>query len=192
MSSFVGHSLVAIVVGGQKRAGLSPAGATIWTLYLITLALTPDIDYLFRYLNINTAIRLTHSLLFTLLLPSLTLAILAKLPLTPQQRTVMRYQVILAGLSHLLLDLLVGVTPLPLFWPLSETTFRPPFGLLPSAGQIQLTNPYFYRNLFIELGVLFPLAWLLLKLPYSHKRAIQTMCLLVSLSFMFWASQLTR
>lgn len=101
-------------------------------------------------------------------------------------------QVILAGLSHLLLDLLVGVTPLPLFWPLSNLTMRLPFGLLPSAGRIQLTNPYFYRNLLIELGILLPLSWLLLKLPHSQKRPIQIALLLISLSFMFWASQLTR
>jgi hypothetical protein len=37
-----------------------------------------------------------------------------------------------------------------------------PFGLLPSAGRIALTNRYLYRNLAIELGILVPLYSLLL------------------------------
>ncbi|NEO85783.1 MAG: hypothetical protein F6J87_16255 [Spirulina sp. SIO3F2] len=58
----------------------------------------------------------------------------------------------------MLLDLLVGVTALPLFWPFDAHRFKLPFGLLPSAGKISLSNPYFYSNLKIELGVLLPLS----------------------------------
>ena len=53
-------------------------------------------------------------------------------------------QSILAGLSHLLLDMLTGVLPLALLYPYLQV-FRLPFGLLPSAGKIQLTNYLFYR-----------------------------------------------
>ncbi len=66
-------------------------------------------------------------------------------------------QALLAGLSHVLLDLLVGVTQLPLLWPLSQRAFKLPFGVLPSAGSMRLDNYYFFHNLVIELGVLVPL-----------------------------------
>ncbi len=67
------------------------------------------------------------------------------------------FQVILAALSHLVLDLLVGVTPLPLLFPLSKIPFKLPWGILPSAGKIALNNYYFYRNLLLEMGVLLPI-----------------------------------
>jgi hypothetical protein len=66
-------------------------------------------------------------------------------------------QLILAGLSHLVLDLAVGVTALPLLYPFSHETFKLPFGILPSAGKIQINNYLAYRNLFIEIGVIIPI-----------------------------------
>src|SRR5262249_46039986 len=65
----------------------------------------------------------------------------------------------LAGLSHLVLDFLVGVTPLPLLWPLSAAAFVSPIGVLPSAGRMQILNYYLYRNLLIEVGVLAPILY---------------------------------
>lgn len=62
----------------------------------------------------------------------------------------------MAGLSHLILDLSVGVTPLPLLLPLVKISFKLPFGILPSAGRVDLQNYYFYRNLWLEMGVLLP------------------------------------
>ena len=42
-------------------------------------------------------------------------------------------------------------------YPFSVEAFRLPFGILPSAGKIDVKNYYFWRNLFLELGVLLPL-----------------------------------
>jgi inner membrane protein len=61
-----------------------------------------------------------------------------------------------AGVSHILLDYLVGVHPSPLFWPISTEVYTCPVGILPSAGALDVRNPYLYRNLGIELGILVP------------------------------------
>ena len=97
-----------------------------------------------------------------------------------------------AGLSHLVLDLLVGVMPLPLLWPLARTECRLPFGLLPSAGAIRLFNPYLYRNLLIEMGVLVPvvLGIVLARRGYGWRRAIACVC--AALPFLIWAAGLSR
>lgn len=62
----------------------------------------------------------------------------------------------LAACSHPLLDLLVGVHPVPLFWPLPLAQVESPIGLLPSAGRLRFTNVYLWRNLLIECLVLLP------------------------------------
>ncbi len=92
-----------------------------------------------------------------------------------------------------MLDLLVGGTPLPLLWPLSPVLCKLPFGILPSAGRLQLGNHLLYQNLGIELGVILPavLAVLLIVRGKGHPVWILPLCL-VSLSFMGWASQLAR
>ena len=68
---------------------------------------------------------------------------------------------LLASVSHPLLDLLVGAHGLPLLWPFTDRQVALPFGLLPSAGRLALDNYYLWRNLLIELGVLVPLFGLL-------------------------------
>ncbi len=55
------------------------------------------------------------------------------------------------------MDLLVGVHPMPLFWPLNSNLIVLPFGVLPSAGKLNIFNHYFWRNLVIESGVLLPI-----------------------------------
>lgn len=99
--------------------------------------------------------RITHSIVFSLI-PSV-LIIVALLLLRIKNAVSYILPTILAGLSHLILDLLVGVTPLPLLFPFSYQQFNLPFGILPSAGKIALDNYYFYRNLYLEIGVLIPL-----------------------------------
>jgi inner membrane protein len=105
-------------------------------------------------------------------------------------------QSILAGLSHLLLDLLTGVLPLALLYPYLKV-FRLPFGLLPSAGKIQLTNYLFYRNILIELGIFVPLlissVFTIRDLTlFGKHRFIIIGGLLVSACFVIWASSLSR
>ncbi|MEM8810966.1 MAG: hypothetical protein AAGF01_33575 [Cyanobacteria bacterium P01_G01_bin.38] len=105
-------------------------------------------------------------------------------------------QLVLAGLSHLGLDLMTGVSSLPLLFPFNNTLFKLPFGLLPSAGRIQLDNFFLYRNLLIEQGVLIPIAVSLFIgcQPVRSKPALLAIVtsLIVSSCFMTWAFSLSR
>lgn len=109
----------------------------------------------------------------------------------------MKIQVILTAFSHLVLDLLVGVGALPLLYPLSFYRFKLPFGLLPSAGRINLANYYIYRNLLIEMRVLLPLLFTFimvfqaLEMTFNRKIAIAIL-ITISISFMGWAFSLPR
>ncbi|MGD1861184.1 MAG: metal-dependent hydrolase [Leptolyngbyaceae cyanobacterium] len=161
MSSFIGHGLLGGTIGtisyppGLRAKIYRP----VWVGWLVIIALIPDLDYAVPMLqaSANAGLRITHSLLVALLFPILTLLGLLALGMRQHQLWQSGLQLTLAGLSHLGMDLLVGVTPLPLLWPVSDRPFRLPFGLLPSAGKISLYNYYFYYNLGIELGVLLPL-----------------------------------
>ena len=102
-----------------------------------------------------------------------------------------------AGCSHLVLDLLVGVSPLPLLWPFLAQSFKLPFGILPSAGKLQLDNYFLFFNLFIELGVLVPLSvcvawWRYLKIRGWGDWLIIALLLGISLRCMVWAYGLSR
>jgi hypothetical protein len=112
------------------------------------------------------------------------------------QRGLLSVCAVLAGLSHLALDFLVGVTPLPLFWPLNSAAFASPVGVLPSAGRIQLSNYYFYRNVLIEAGVLVPILYVVRELYLgeggSRHRAVMFILLLVAACFVAWSVSLSR
>ncbi len=103
----------------------------------------------------------------------------------------------LAGFSHLILDMLVGVTSLPLLFPFSDRIFKLPFGVLPSAGKMSLFNYYFYHNLAIELGVLVPLSCcsyiLKRKQKLNSKRlGVIVLLLIIAGRFMYLAYNLSR
>jgi hypothetical protein len=167
--------------------------------WLVVLAWAPDIDYLVAPLRLpgTPIIRVTHSLVGCLALP---LATIAFLRLRGERGAVWgwhAFQAAGAGLSHVVLDLLVGVTPAALLWPLSRESFRLPFGVLPSAGWPKLSNPLFYRNLLIELGVLVPLCTGLVLVRTRGLRSwrwglVLGGLVLVSLGFMAWAMSLPR
>lgn len=159
MSSFLGHGLAAYALARSTPCGqASTPLRLLWAGWLILLAFAPDVDYLIPALNSRAhhGSRITHSVAFSLLLPLCTVVLLRLAG--REGRTLMSLGACaaLAGLSHLVLDFLVGVTPLPLLWPLSATAFASPAGILPSAGSVQFTNYYFYRNLVIEMGILVP------------------------------------
>jgi inner membrane protein len=222
MSSFIGHSLAALTIHHIRKPSATTKIPSWWLATLIILASAPDIDYLvtsFRLTGMAPApdpvslwictwssatpaagvqtIRITHSLVGSLLLPISSILLLALFAPAQPDRTIMSMQAVGAGLSHVLLDLLVGVTPTALFWPFSHTAIRLPFGILPSAGRIALTNAYLYRNLLIELGVLGPI-WLgIYWLRYRYQRSFWHTSLLVILSVisvgcLLWAAQLQR
>jgi inner membrane protein len=206
MSSFIGHSLAGLTAAaiGQKlqpnRQERNTWQARLWLLWLVTIASIPDLDYLIPALKLQHAgqtLRITHSFLGVLLIPIGTILLLRLTGSRGKSFALKSYQLVGVGLTHLCFDLLTGVFPEPLFYPFSDLTFRLPFGLLPSAGKIQLTNYLFYRNLLIEMGVLMPLAMCLVlsvgnSVKSIERRAMIAIGILVSSCFMLWAASLGR
>jgi inner membrane protein len=204
MSSFIGHSL----------AGLAAYAATQqwrtlrwhsqvnwgWLIWVLVIASIPDIDYFIPGLRIKPAqqiLRTTHSVMGAILVPACTILLLWVLGHRGKLLKLKGLQAILAGLSHLLLDLMVGVFPLPLLYPFSLQAYKLPFGLLPSAGRIQLNNYLLYQNLLIELGVLLPLSFSLLLITKNAAMSIGRLCAIglgfsISAYFMHWAFGLSR
>ena len=206
MSSFIGHSLAGLTTYAitqqlqTHRLNESKGFNWIWLIWLLVIASIPDIDYLIPALRIreaNQTLRITHSLLGAILMPGFTILGLWLLGKRGKIFKLQSLQVVLVGLSHLLLDMLTGVSALPLLYPFSMQTFRLPFGLLPSAGRIRLTNYFLYRNIFIELGVLIPLSIsLLLSIRDSTKSGNRLLViatgLVISVGFTIWAFTLSR
>jgi inner membrane protein len=199
MSSFLGHSLAAYSLASAVRQSLaSPSGRLSWAAWLIALASAPDIDYLIPALNTsaNHGLRITHSIAFSLTLPLCTIGALYLARIPEPQRGLLSLCAALAGLSHLVLDYLVGVTPLPLLWPLVDAAFVSPIGLLPSAGRMRVMNYYFYRNLLIEVGVLTPILYVARGLYRGElgveNRARIIVLLLIAGCFIAWSAGLSR
>ena len=164
----------------------------------MVLASAPDIDYLVPALGspANQGRRITHSIALSLLLPLLTVGVLYFVKGLKGQHRLLSICAVLAGLSHLLLDFLVGVTPLPLLWPLGSEAFASTVGILPSAGRIRLSNYYFYRNVLIEVGVLVPLYFIAREWyrgeAGARSRARMLILLLVAGCFVAWSVSLSR
>lgn len=128
------------------------------TLFFVGLAISPDIDYIVFWLfNIQIEPRLTHSIGYCLMVGAMAVGI-KRFLLKDVFRAIPSALFFGASFSHLILDILVGVHPMPLFWPVDSHLIVLPFGVLPSAGHIDLHNFYFWRNLLIELGILIPVA----------------------------------
>jgi membrane-bound metal-dependent hydrolase YbcI (DUF457 family) len=156
MTTFFGHAATgAAIYLGTNR--LTEPHAR-WALpLLVFLAVAPDFDYIFLWLfNISPQPRISHSLSFCFIISSLTWALTIKLRHSvPRAPTLAIF--ILASVSHLALDLLVGVHSLPIFWPFTASEVILQIGILPSTIHvITFPNHYFWRNLFIECGVLLP------------------------------------
>jgi inner membrane protein len=199
MSSFLGHSLAAYSLFSlDRRKRLSTPWRAVWLGWLVVLASAPDIDYLVPALGspAHQGSRITHSIAFSLILPLLSVGVLYFVKGLKSQRRLLSVCAVLAGLSHLVLDFLVGVTPLPLLWPLSSAAFASPVGILPSAGRVQLSNYYLYRNLLIEAGVLAPIYYvargLYLGEINTRNRARMFILLLVAGCFVAWSVSLSR
>ncbi len=194
MSSFVGHSLTGGVIALYGRQ--SSRQSLLWSCWLIFLAIFPDSEYGLLWLfGVNFSIRFTHSMVFCSILPIGTILYLMQYA-PSDARKIRSMQALGAAYSHVLLDLLVGVSPLPLLWPFSNLLVTLPFGILPSAGRLSLTNRYLYRNLVIELGILVPLySFLLLKHKIQHHQlrlVILGGYVVVWIPFLVWGFLLTR
>lgn len=195
MSSFFGHAATGLAIGLICRERCGSRGRTALPLFVL-LAICPDFDYLAIWLFDARAVpRITHTLVFCL-----GVAALARYCLRWVGRHVSMRPPFLAlsaaAISHLLLDLAVGVHGLPVLWPLPIVELASPIGLLPSAGRIALDNPYFWRNLLIEAGVLFPVLALGVALAASKPRpGLRRRVLVIAplwLGFLFWSVSLPR
>lgn len=155
MSSLIAHLAAGATVCACRPVSLRDAPPRRVLLpACMALAVLPDVDYLAWWLfHINAEPRLTHSLAFTL--AAAALAWFACRRGVPQPRALFGL-LLAAAATHPLLDFLVGVHPLPLAWPVSGQAVTSPVGVLPSAGRLDFGNPYLWRNLLIEAGVLGP------------------------------------
>lgn len=158
MSSLIGHASVGAAVY-FSQAKLSSAHARWALALLVFLAIAPDLDYpLSWWFGVNFHPRITHSLLFCLLL-----SVFAWLATTRTRIADSPHPGFLAlcvaSCSHIGLDLLVGVHSVPVLWPFSLSEPAISFGVLPSAGHLKFSNYYLWRNLLIECGVLLPFLW---------------------------------
>lgn len=153
MSSFVGHFSAGVAVYLSHSRWSNKEERRLLPLFVL-LAVMPDFDYFALWLfRIDQEPRFTHSFTFCL-----AASLFVWLPLHYRYGAGARTLVALslAACSHFILDLLVGVHPVPIFWPLPLPEIQSPVGLLPSAGHLNPTNYYLWRNLLVECGVLFP------------------------------------
>ncbi len=157
MSSFIGHALIGFAIGSRVKKPSKPQSISIALLYS-ALAISPDLDYLLAWFaGYHIEPRYTHSIGFCVFIGCSALLI-KKVFLKTILHNVAWVLFFITPLSHLVLDYLVGVYASPLLWPFSDKNFTFAYGVLPSAGRIDIGNYYFWRNLLIELGILIPVS----------------------------------
>lgn len=199
MSSFFGHSLAAYTLASATQCRRGAARLKfLWAGWLVVLASTPDIDYVIPALDsrAHQGLRITHSVAFSLALPLCTVVALYFTGRCRARLKTLGVCAALAGLSHLVFDFLVGVTPLPLLWPFGAAVFTSPLGILPSAGGVRLSNYYFYRNLVIEMGILAPTLYAARGVYCgaigAQDRARMIVLLVIAGCFIAWSLSLSR
>lgn len=170
MSSLLAH-LAAGATVYICRPRTDTSSSTLLCVACLVLAVLPDLDYLLWWgLGLRWEPRVTHSFAFVLCSAAIVWSALRFFG-PPGAQSLFRVLVV-AAVSHLVLDFLVGVHPLPLFWPLSDQGFAAAIGVLPSAGKLEPLNPYLWRNLLIELGILGPLLLAAVRMKSSREGSI--------------------
>lgn len=195
MSSFLGHALIGTALFARNHK-LDTSRDVLSCLFVAGLAMSPDVDYLFRwFFNARPPLRYTHSLCFCLCVGLMAwgwTAVFCRQNFSPIPTRLLFF----APLSHLLLDFLVGVYPLPLGWPFYAKPFVLSFGVLPSAGKLSLTNYYLWRNLLIEMGILLPIVIAMIprlrKWVFNNSVYRQGLVFTVFLYFLLTSVQLNR
>lgn len=162
----------------------------------VLLAALPDLDYLLWWgARIQLEPRLTHSLGFAAMSAGLAWALLRVLSSHRPSTDAIAPSLFAAAVSHELLDFLVGVHASPWLWPFTSAAFVSPVGVLPSAGRLDIANPYLWRNLLIEVGVLGPamLALCAARRPtWRPPRPVQIGLAITAAISLNWALQLPR
>jgi hypothetical protein len=168
-------------------------GSSRWAAVpFVALAVGPDLDYFaVWFFDYAADPRFSHSLLL-----AVGAALFVKLTLARSVTANLKLRWLLAaGMSHPLLDLLVGAHPVPLFWPL-DGGVSIPAGVLPSAGSLAFGNFYLWRNLLIELGVLGPVFALLIavsgRLRFRELAGWMLLVLPAWAAFLTWSIALGR
>lgn len=195
MSSLFAHTLIGAALFTRIGKVNSWKGV-INCCFAAFLAMTPDIDYVIYWLfDYRLNPRYTHSIFYCLLISAIFSLI--KLAIAKNGMANLPYWLLwVAPLTHLAMDLLVGVYPMPLYWPLNPDLVVLPFGILPSAGRLNIFNYYFWRNLFIESGILLPI--IIFFVPFLNRRIIKNifyrnaLLLVVLCTFCFWGASLSR
>lgn len=154
--------------------------------------MAPDLDYLaVWWFGYAANPRISHSLVVALA----AVAIVHRMTEDKGRARLPFGLLLAAGVSHALLDFLVGAHPVPLFWPFDEGVISP-VGVLPSAGALAFGNVYLWRNLLIELGVLLPVSALLIAVCGSYRtRHLLAWALFVApvwMVFLGWSVALNR
>lgn len=160
MSSILGHALISSAIFARKHE-IKSGGAAFMCIFFIGLGVSPDMDYLVYWVfGYEIEPRITHSILFCFAIG--LIASCAKSFLLKNTFISIPHELFyMASFSHLILDLLVGVHAMPLFWPINSHLIKLPFGVLPSAGHIDIKNIYLWRNILIELVILVPVSMLI-------------------------------
>ncbi len=192
MSSLIGHSIIGLSV---SRLSKNKTSSWKWALWIMFLAIFSDINYIALWiLGTQSIFIYSHSIGFVIILPILSILFLKYRGV--QNLVSKSLQLFIAAFSHLLLDLLVGVFPKAYLSPFYSGKLILPFGVLPSAGKLDLQNYYLYRNLLIELGILLPfigIIYLLKKRRETEYFLIkQSLLILIWIPFLIWGISLYR
>ena len=187
MSSIFGHALIGASIGDNANPK-SKADKAFLYLFFVALSINPDLDYLPTwFFGLNMEPRYSHSVLGCLAI-SLAGLLLKKYVLVRNLGKVHWFLIVVAPMSHIVLDYFVGVHKNPILWPMSNELFAFSHGVLPSAGKLDFRNYYFWRNLLIELGILIPVAFILSKKRKIVKNKVSFAVLLVSFLFFGYMS----
>lgn len=158
MSSLIGHVAAGAAIYLSERS-LRDRHVR-WALpCFVLLAILPDFDYFaIWFFGIKQSVRITHTVAFCLLAGWMTWRIARRIlgdhAATPE---IGKAGFILAPLSHLLLDFLVGAHSLPLLWPFPDPYLMSPMAVLPTAIHVyDLRNYYVWRNVILEAVILVP------------------------------------
>lgn len=138
---------------------------TWWALpFFILLAIMPDFDYFAIWIfGIRQEVRITHTLVFCLAVGSTLWFLTRRLHGTANHcRPLQIAGFLLAPVSHLLLDFLVGAHAVPALWPLPQGDVMAPVGILPGVIHTRdIYNTSMWRNFILETLVLIPVLTLL-------------------------------
>lgn len=138
---------------------------TWWALpCFVLLAVMPDFDYFAIWIfGIKQSVRITHTLVFCLAVGTAAwLLTRHRHQMSMHSRPLCIAGFLLAPVSHLLLDFLVGAHSLPVLWPLPDGDLMSPMGVLPGVIHTRnIFNVTMWRNFAIETVVLLPALTLL-------------------------------